>query len=106
MKEYQDLRKKYGAFAYPILTLQVGDKLFSENKHSLVLSSIQVDLSCGLEASAATFWIYNVYNLEKGCYEFAHFKDYVQLGSAVTVSLGYGAVEEVVLSVLWHRPAL
>lgn len=96
MKEYQDLRKKYGAFAYPILTLQVGDKLFSENKHSLVLSSIQVDLSCGLEASAATFWIYNVYNLEKGCYEFAHFKDYVQLGSAVTVSLGYGAVEEVV----------
>ncbi len=59
MKEYQDLRKKYGAFAYPILTLQVGDKLFSENKHSLVLSSIQVDLSCGLEASAAAFWIYN-----------------------------------------------
>ena len=48
MKEYQDLRKKYGAFAYPILTLQVGDKLFSENKHSLVLSSIQVDLSLSL----------------------------------------------------------
>lgn len=93
-KRYCDLRKKYGAFSYPVVTLQVGDKLFSENKHQLVLSSIEVDLSCGLEASAVTYAIYNVYNLEKGCYEFSYFKDYVQLGSAVTVSVGYNGAEE------------
>lgn len=93
-KRYFDLRKKYGAFTYPVVTLQVGDKLFSENKHQLVLSSIEVDLSCGLEASAVTYAIYNVYNLEKGCYEFSYFKDYVQLGSAVTVSVGYNGAEE------------
>lgn len=93
-KRYCDLRKKYGAFTYPVVTLQVGDKLFSENKHQLVLSSIEVDLSCGLEASAVTYSIYNVYNLEKGCYEFSYFKDYVQLGSAVTVSVGYNGAEE------------
>lgn len=93
-KRYCDLRKKYGAFTYPVVTLQVGDKLFSENKHQLVLSSIEVDLSCGLEASAVTYAIYNVYNLEKGCYEFSYFKDYVQLGSAVTVSVGYNGAEE------------
>lgn len=93
-KRYCDLRKKYGAFTYPVVTLQVGDKLFSENKHQLVLSSIEVDLSCGLEASTVTYAIYNVYNLEKGCYEFSYFKDYVQLGSAVTVSVGYNGAEE------------
>lgn len=91
---YSDLRKKYGAFAYPVVTLQVGGKLFSENKHQLVLSSVEVDLSCSLEASAVTYKIYNVWNLEKGCYEFSYFKDYVQLGSAVTVSMGYNGAEE------------
>ncbi|MDE5699562.1 MAG: hypothetical protein K2I96_19500 [Lachnospiraceae bacterium] len=95
-KDYNTLRKKYSAFAYPVVTLRVGDKLFSENKHELVLSNIEVELSCGLEASAVTYAIYNVYDLEKKCYEFSRFREYVQLGSAVTVSLGYhGAEEEV-----------
>ncbi len=93
-KRYSDLRKKYAAFTYPVVKLQVGDKLFSENKYQLVLSSIEVELSCGLEASAVTYSIYNVYNLEKGCYEFSNFKDYVQLGSVVTVSIGYNGAEE------------
>lgn len=95
-KDYNTLRKKYSAFAYPVVTLRVGDKLFSENKHELVLSNIEVELSCGLEASAVTYAIYNVYDLEKKCYEFSRFREYVQLGSAVTVSMGYhGAEEEV-----------
>lgn len=94
--DYSTLRKKYSGFAYPVATLRVGDRLFSENKHELVLSNIEVELSCGLEASAVTYAIYNVYDLEKKCYEFSRFRDYVQLGSAVTVSLGYhGAEEEV-----------
>ncbi len=101
-KRYCDIRKKYGAFTYPVVTLQVGDKLFSENKHQLVLSSIEVDLSCGLEASAVTYSIYNVYNLEKGCYEFSYFKDYVQLGSAVTVSIGYNGAEEEIFDRFCH----
>lgn len=95
-KDYNALRKKYSAFAYPVVTLRVGDKLFSENKHELVLSNIEVELSCGLEASAVTYAIYNVYDLEKKSYEFSRFREYVQLGSAVTVSMGYhGAEEEV-----------
>lgn len=93
-KKYSDLRKKYGAFLYPAVTLQVGGKLFSENKHQLVLSDIEAELSCGLEASTVTYSIYNVYSLEKECYEFAWFKEYVQLGSAVSVSMGYNGAEE------------
>ena len=93
-KDYKDIRKKYGKFSYPMAVLRVGGKSFSENKHKLVLSDILVELSCGPEASAATYSIYNVYDLTKRAYEFAKFKDYIQLGSPVTVSMGYGGVEE------------
>lgn len=93
-KNYNELRKKYGAFAYPVVTLRVGNKLFSENKYDLVLSNIEAELSCGVEASAVTYSIYNVYDLEEKCYQFSRFKEYVQLGSAVTVSMGYNGAEE------------
>lgn len=91
---YESLYKKYNEFMYPVVTLQVGDRLFSDNKNELVLSDMVVDLSNGLEASVATFSIYNVYDLEEGQYDFSKFKKYVQLGNAVTISMGYGGVQE------------
>lgn len=93
-QEYQQLKKKYCDFIYPMVTLQVGDRNFAENKGGLVLSDVSVDLSCGLEASVACFSIYGVYNVEEGRYSFPDFKGYVQLGSTVTVSMGYGGVME------------
>ncbi|MDE7323229.1 MAG: hypothetical protein K2N73_11025 [Lachnospiraceae bacterium] len=94
-KDYKDIRKKYGMFTYPMAVLRVGDKLFSDNRYKLVLSEVQVELSCGMEASAVTYSIYNVYDLDKRAYKYAQFKDFVQLGSPVTVSMGYsGVVEE------------
>ncbi len=93
--DYRDIRKKYGMFTYPMAVVEVGGKLFSDNRHKLVLSEVQVELSCGMEASAAVFSIYNVYDLDKRAYQFRQFKDYVQLGSPITVSAGYsGVVEE------------
>lgn len=77
-----------------MLTLQIGDKIFGENNSGLIISEISVELSCGSEASVASFSIYGVYNLEEGQYLFSKFKGYVQLGSRVTVSLGYGGVVE------------
>ena len=56
-QEYQQLKKKYCEFVYPMVTLQVGDRNFAENKKSLVLSDVSVELSCGSEASAASFSI-------------------------------------------------
>ncbi len=91
---YEDIRKKYGEFVYPMVTLRVGDKVFSDTKNKLVLSDMMIELSSGLEASAATFSIYNVYNIEEGQYEFSKFKEFIQLGSSVTISLGYCGVEE------------
>ena len=93
-KEYKELKKKYCEFVYPMVTLQVGDRNFAENKNNLVLSDVSVELSCGLEASAASYSIYGVYNVEEGQYSFSAFKEFVQLGSTVTISMGYGGVME------------
>lgn len=93
-KDYKSIKEKYCDFVYPMVTLKIGDNLFADNKNKLVLSDMMVELSCGTEASAATFSIYNVYNLETGKYDFSKFKMYVQLGNAVTISMGYGGKEE------------
>lgn len=92
--DYKAIKKKYCEFVYPMVTLQIGDKIFADNKNNLILSSISVELSSGHEASAASFSVYGVYNLEEGQYSFSKFKEYVQLGSAVVISLGYGGVME------------
>lgn len=36
--DYRDIRKKYGMFTYPMAVVEVGGKLFSDNRHKLVLS--------------------------------------------------------------------
>lgn len=92
--KYDDLRNKYGDFTYPMTTVTIADKVFSDNKNNLVLSDMMVDLSSGIDASVAVFSIYNVYDLEEGRYLFSNFKEYVQLGRAVTVSMGYAGVQE------------
>ncbi|MDE6910312.1 MAG: hypothetical protein K2P44_07595 [Lachnospiraceae bacterium] len=93
-KEYRDLKKKYCAFIYPMATLQVGDKSFADNKNNLVLSEVSVDLSCGFEASAASYSIYGVYNVEDGQYAFSKCREFVQLGNTVRISMGYGGMME------------
>lgn len=75
VKNYNDIKKKYCGFVYPMLTLQIGDKIFGENNSGLIISEISVELSCGSEASVASFSIYGVYNLEEGQYLFSKFKD-------------------------------
>jgi phage protein D len=94
VNSYENIYKKYGQFMYPMLSLNIGDKSFADNKGELVLSDMSVELSCGLEASVATFSIYNVYNQEQRQYDFSKFKSYVQLGNSVTISMGYGGVKE------------
>lgn len=91
---YEDLKEKYGNFTYPMTTVKVAENVFADNKGSLVLSDMTVDLSSGMDASVAVFSIYNVYDLETKQYVFSNFKKYVQFGSAVTISMGYAGIEE------------
>lgn len=92
--DYESICKKYNDFMYPAVTLRVGDKLFTDNNSELVLSDMVVDLSTGLEASVATFSIYNVYDTAERTFSFSNFKSYVQLGNSVTISMGYGNTQE------------
>ena len=41
-KEYKELKKKYCAFVYPMVTLQVGDKSFADNKNNLEIGRAHV----------------------------------------------------------------
>jgi phage protein D len=70
-------------------TVKINGRDFSENGASLVLSDLEVDLSTGFEASVAVFSVYNTFDRESGSYLFSKFKDYVALGSSVTIELGY-----------------
>lgn len=95
-KDYEKLKKKYGEFAYPRVTLSIGGKEFKENKAKLVLSDVTVDLSVGFEASVLTFSVYNVYDPLSHTYQTDKFKNYVMLGSRAEISMGYGdALEKI-----------
>ena len=86
---YDSLKKSYSDFMFPMISVVVGGKNFSENKHKLIISDMCIDLSTGFEASVATFSIYNTYNRETGQYELSKFKQFVSLGSSVSISIGY-----------------
>ncbi len=55
---YRELKKKYGDFAYPKVSLSVGGKLLKDNRAKLVLTDVTVDVSVGYEASILTFSLY------------------------------------------------
>ena len=63
--------------------------VFSENTAHLVLADMQIDLSTGLEASIARFSIYNVYDQEDKQYLFNKCKQYLLLGSSISIAAGY-----------------
>lgn len=87
--KYEDLKKIYHDFEHPVAVLKVLDKDFADNNNAFILNDIEVELTCGFEASMATFCIYNVFSKYTSQFEFDSLKRYVQLGSKVELSLGY-----------------
>ncbi|MCI9652675.1 phage late control D family protein [uncultured Acetatifactor sp.] len=87
---YQELKKKYEDFSYPLVHVQIGGKDFSQNKFGFQISDVEVEMTSGFEAAMATFWIYNCYDKIACAFEFDSLKKYVCMGSAVILSMGYG----------------
>lgn len=87
--KYGDLKKIYHDFEHPIAVLKVGNKDFADNKNAWILNDIEVELTCGFEASIATFCIYNVFSKYTSTFEFDDLKKYIQLGQKTEISLGY-----------------
>lgn len=90
--EYSTLRKSYGNFLRPIAVVSVDGNELRGAKGGLAVSNLIVDLTCGYEASQATFDIENCYDLEKSQFNFSILKKYILLGSPVVISTGYNLV--------------
>lgn len=86
---FDELNSSYDSFRHPVAVITVGGKDISEDKAPLSISNIEVENTCGFEASIATFWIGNCF--ENGSFQFDTVKKYVTLGSSVVISLGYGS---------------
>lgn len=89
---YDSLKSKYKEFLLPMVNISVGGKEIGSSKTGLLISGIEVELSSGYEASAATFHIYNCMDAGTGEFIFDDLKQYISLGSAVGIEFGYGGV--------------
>ena len=56
---FDELNSSYDSFRHPVAVITVGGKDISEDKAPLSISNIEVENTCGFEASIATFWIGN-----------------------------------------------
>ncbi|MCC8162092.1 MAG: hypothetical protein LIO86_02725 [Lachnospiraceae bacterium] len=88
---YASLKTKYENFAYPVAVLKIGGKDLAENQAGLAGSDIEVEMTSGFEAAAATFWIYNCYDYINSEFLFDAISQYIYMGSSVVISLGYGS---------------
>ena len=88
--EYEDLKKTYDNFTYPVAVLSVNGKKFSDNKSGFVVSDIEVELTSGYEASMVSFMIYNTFDQPTSQFRTEEVKKYIYLGSSVELALGYG----------------
>ena len=95
---FVDLKREYADFENPVVVLTVDGKPFKKNKHSFALSDIEIELTCGYEASIATFSIFNVFNQGTSKFRTEEVKKYICLGSAVEIAIGYGPVAKTVFS--------
>lgn len=95
---FADLKREYADFENPVVVLNVDGKPFKKNKHGFAISDIEIELTCGYEASIATFSIYNVFNQETSKFKTEEVKKYICLGSAIEIAIGYGSVAKMVFS--------
>ena len=93
---YSSLESTYNGWVNPVALIEVNGKSLLDNKAGLSISDIEVDLTCGFEASQAAFSLFDCYDLIKSEFEYKKVKDYIMLGYPVRVSLGYNAVSRTV----------
>ncbi len=88
---FDSLKKQYSNFSYPRALVQINGKDIADNKKGLAVSDLEIEVTCGFEASLATFWIYGGYDRVATQFQFDDMKSYILLGSSVMIGLGYGS---------------
>ena len=87
--QFSELQERYENFKYPIVVINVNNKNIAGKDSGLVVNDIDIDLSSGYEASIASFHIYNSFNVRESKYLFDSIKDFIAIGSNVSISAGY-----------------
>ena len=93
---FENLKKEYENFENPVVVLKVNGKDFKSNKKGFIISDIEVELTCGYEASIVTFSIYNVFDQFSSKFMTEDVKKYIFLGSSVELALGYASTARMV----------
>ena len=95
--DYADCRTQYDRFASPIAQILVnGKELAVKENPPLVISDISVEITCGYEASVASFRIYHSYNNDKSSFRYEELKSQLFLGASAEIKLGYAKTVETV----------
>ncbi len=88
--DFNTLKNKYEGFHHPVAVIEVNDVSIGSAQADIPLSDIDVELTCGYEASAAEFSLYDVYDKATGSFLYDKVKKYLYLGSRAEIYLGYG----------------
>ncbi len=94
--QYQSLKKEYENFETPVVVIRINQKDISDNKSGLSVADIEVDLTSGYEASLATFSIYDCFDKRAVSFRTEALKNYISLGSSVSISMGYGEITKII----------
>lgn len=83
---YQSLASKYENFKAPSAEITVGSKKMVAGT-DISIQRLEVELSCGYEASGCVFEIIGAYEPEKT--DFGKVADCIQVGETIEISIGY-----------------
>lgn len=87
--DYNSLEEKYNGFLNPVADVKSNGKSIGKSSDEIVVSDVRVELTSGYEASEALFSVYNCFDREKGRFVTDSLRNYISLGSQITVEAGY-----------------
>lgn len=90
--EYKDLAEQYEDFSYPIAVIEVNGLDIAKNDKQFIVNQIEVELTSGFEASIASFNIYNAFDAQSSKFMYQEVKQYIMIGSKLSIALGYANV--------------
>lgn len=88
---YTDLLKKYRGFGIPMAQVIIDGEDLTKNKAGFMISYVEVELCSGFESSIAEIHIYKAHNEDTG-FLAKELSDLLEIGSRITISLGYSEV--------------
>lgn len=90
--DYKTLQKNYGGFIDPLAIIEVNGVNIADVAPAYKITDIEVETTCGFEASIASFCVHEVFNTYNGSFKAADFDKSIKLGMSVVIKLGYATM--------------